>query len=181
MKGPPTRAGRAPPFRASEPAACPSCATAEAQLDLIKVQMKIPLIQGTLRYLYKSDPAGGAGGSKEIAEGWAFAFGILGLLDDADPTVAATVVSNMKTTASSPVSDGYVAVKTAIESTYTALGVTCADIGGLVDSYDASGTPTAYIWEACTDADSTSGSVAKQGLAVSAAIVSALGAMLMAF
>ena len=74
--------------------------------------MKIPLIQGTLRYLYKSDPAGGAGGS--VAEGWAFAFGILGLLGDADPTVAATVVSNMKTTASSPVADGYVAVKAAI-------------------------------------------------------------------
>ena len=32
MKGPPTRAGRAPPFRPSLPAASPSCATAEAML-----------------------------------------------------------------------------------------------------------------------------------------------------
>ena len=32
MEGPPTRAGRAPPFRPSVPAACPSCATAETTL-----------------------------------------------------------------------------------------------------------------------------------------------------
>ena len=157
------------------------CTTASAQLDLIKVQMNIPLIQGMLRYAYKADPSGGGGGSKEIAEGWAFAFAILPQLNNCDFMVAATVVSNMQTTASSPMADGYETVKTAVESTYSCLGISCADIGGLVDSYDASGTPTAYIWEACTDADSTSGSVAKQGLAVSAAIVSALGAMLMAF
>ena len=69
------------------------CAEAESLVDPIRAQMTVPLVQGTLKYAYKADPAN-AGGScvadagknamtasdgcvKSWAEGWAFAAAVL--------------------------------------------------------------------------------------------------------
>ena len=76
--------------------------------------------------------------------------------------------------------DGFDAVLSAVKATFTCLGITCADVGtGLVDSYSSTGTST-WLFELCADDSVSAGSIAKQGLVVSVAVVSALGAMLMA-
>ena len=62
--------------------------------------MTIPLIQGTIKYVYKSDPAGGASGTassdeKSMAEGWAFAAALLPLLNAVDSSAADTLYNNI--------------------------------------------------------------------------------------
>ena len=153
-------------------------ATATAQLDLIKAQMRVPLIQGMLREAYKTSLSMGAS-ADDIAEGWAFAYAILPQIDSCSTTASATILANMHPNLDSPMPDGFDAVLSAVEATFTCLGITCADVGtGLVDSYSSTGTST-WLFELCDDSVSA-GSIAKQGLVVSVAVVSALGAMLMA-
>ena len=152
--------------------------TATAKLDLIKAQMRVPLIQGMLRYAYKTSLSMGTS-ADDIAEGWAFAYAILPQIDSCSTTASATIVDNMHPNLASPMPDGFDAVLSAVEATFTCLGITCADVGtGLVDSYSSTGTST-WLFELCDDSVSA-GSIAKQGLVVSVAVVSALGAMLMA-
>ena len=95
----------------------------------------VPLIQGLLRYLYKSDPNGGNGKSKEIAEGCIFARSVLPQIAYCDQSVADVVEANMHHDLTHPVKDGYKLVKTQIESVYNCLNITCSDVGGLL-AYD---------------------------------------------
>lgn len=95
----------------------------------------VPLIQGLLRYLYKSDPNGGNGKSKEIAEGCIFARSVLPQIAYCDQRVADIVEANMHHDLTNPVKDGYKLVKTQIESVYDCLNITCDNIGGLL-AYD---------------------------------------------
>ena len=113
------------------------CSGADAYLDKIKVQMKIPLIQGMLKYAYFGDPNGGGANGDDLSEGWAFPAAILPLIDDCDSTVATYVADNMMVSLSSPMADGYVDVKTEVESTYTCLGITCDDVGAYSTVWDA--------------------------------------------
>merc|ERR1711937_1086562 len=99
---------------------------------LIVELMSIPLVQGSLRYAYKV--ANLQGGSKEFAEGAAFSAAILPRVHACD-SAAAKVISdnmNMEIAESARMSAGFAAVKTAFESTYECLGITCASIGGLL-------------------------------------------------
>ncbi len=120
------------------------CTEAEPIIDNIITQMSIPLIQGTLKYAYSSDPASGsycasdAGKTamqasddcvKAWAEGWAFAAGILPRINECSAAAATTIKTNLDITATEPVKDGYAAVLAAMESTYTCLGITAADVG----------------------------------------------------
>merc|ERR1719191_2308533 len=96
--------------------------------------MSVPLVQGSLRYAYKV--ANLQGGSKEFAEGAAFSAAILPRIHSCDAS-AAKVISdnmNMEIAESARMSAGFKAVKDAFESTYTCLGITCGDIGGLIMS-----------------------------------------------
>ena len=95
----------------------------------------IPLIQGLLRYVYKSDPNGGNGKSKEIAEGCIFARSVLPQISYCDRNVADIVEANMHHDLLVPVKDGYRFVKNQIESVYRCLNITCSDVGGLL-AYD---------------------------------------------
>ena len=64
MKGPLTRAGRAPPFRASVPATCPSCATAKAiSRDARRVQCCGRISRRGCSSLRQHDAKGGHGPS----------------------------------------------------------------------------------------------------------------------
>ena len=54
-------------------------------------QRAVPVMQGMLRYAYKADAANGIGGPKEIAEGWAFAGGVLPQIHSCSPSAAALV------------------------------------------------------------------------------------------
>ena len=146
--------------------------------------MAVPLIQGTLRYAYKADLNGGAEGDKAIAEGWAFAMAALPLINDVSSTAADTVYDNMWIGLAEPVPDGYAAVATAIQSVYSGLGISCTDVGGLVQDATA-GT---YYIAACTDSPTMSPTAATisaaahsaSGIAlVSAALVASVGAFLM--
>jgi hypothetical protein len=92
--------------------------------------MSIPLVQGSLRYAYKVDKM--AGGSKEKAEGAAFSAAILPRIHVCDASAAKTISDNMNLDSSSPMADGFVAVKKAFESAYACLGISCKDVGGLL-------------------------------------------------
>lgn len=86
----------------------------------------IPLIQGTLRYAYKLDYLNG--GDKERGEGAVFAAAIVPRLASCNTNDAATVMNNMKVGASTT---SFLDVKTAFESNYACMGITCAEVGGL--------------------------------------------------
>jgi len=92
--------------------------------------MSVPLIQGALRYAYKVDKL--QGGSKEKAEGAVFAAAILPLVHSCSATAATTISNNMKIDTATPMTDGFMAVKQAFESTYSCLGITCTQVGGLI-------------------------------------------------
>merc|ERR1719311_1709409 len=105
-----------------------SCDAAVPVIDEIIKLMTVPLVQGTLKYAFKADPANSAGDCaadagknamtatdgcvKSWAEGWAFAAAVLPQLDQCSSTVAATVKTNLD-----------------IESTYGCLGITCEHVG----------------------------------------------------
>ncbi|KAJ1459238.1 hypothetical protein M885DRAFT_435638 [Pelagophyceae sp. CCMP2097] len=117
------------------------CISAATTVDRIVEQMAVPLIQGALRYAWRSDPRGGnetwASEGKTLAEFNAFATAVVPLIAACDAGAAAVIARNAAIpdalSQSSPVPDGFAAVKAAFESTYACLGVTCADVGGLVE------------------------------------------------
>eukprot|EP00752_Nemacystus_decipiens_P008971 g8009.t1 len=129
------------------------CAQAEALISQIAPLMAVPLIQGVLRYTYLADPAVSEVTDKESSELWAFSAAILPWIDSCDSAAATTLRNNADITlGTSPMSDGFGVVKTALESVYSCIGITCAQVGGLL----VEGT-TNYItgFEPCTDSDTS--------------------------
>merc|ERR1719482_2497765 len=120
--------------------------------------MTVPLIQGMLKYAFKSDPANAQGSctsgscDKEWAEGWAFAAAVLPRLHFCSSTVATYVRTNLDTANAAPMPGGFATFKTHVESTYPCLGITCADVGAFQNS---AGIYTGM--EACTDTTPTDG------------------------
>ena len=120
------------------------CDGVAAEIPKFVVQMTIPVIQGMLRYVYLADPAvngdscsnGACDYDKPWAEAWAFAAAVLPQIAQCDATVAAEIVENLDvdTPVGAPLVDGFAYVKGLVESTYSCLGITCADIGDLIDS-----------------------------------------------
>lgn len=106
------------------------CSEVKQIRDDVIAQMSIPLIQGALRYAYKIDKL--QGGSKEKAEGAVFAAAILPMVHACSATAAETISKNLKIDNDAPMADGFAKVKSAFESTYTCLGITCRDVGGLL-------------------------------------------------
>lgn len=113
------------------------------------------------RYFYLADPvAYPTTTDKEAAELWAFSAAALPRISECDATVAATVKSNTDiNSASAPMSDGYEVLKGQLETVYSCLGFTCADVGGYFDDEEA-GTYVSGM-EPCTDADDSSTSYAE--------------------
>jgi len=116
--------------------------------------MTVPLIQGSLRYAYKVAKL--SGGIKEKAEGAVFAAAVLPLVSACSTTAAATISQNMKINAATPfnTADDFTKVKNAFESTYSCLGITCANVGGLI----LTGTTYHTETKPCTDPTQTSDS-----------------------
>merc|ERR1711957_402239 len=105
--------------------------------------MYVPMIQGTQRYAYKVEKL--SGGEKEMAEGAVFA--------EAE-AAAQTIYDSMKVGASAT---DHKKVKKAFENVYSALGIKCSDVGGLMDD----GTGDYYKGaEPCSDGVSGAGGVA---------------------
>ena len=104
--------------------------------------MTVPLIQGTLRYVYKKRVVPFTSlDDDEIAdiqsEGATFAAAILPMVHACDADDAETIYQAAKIDsaylkgANRPDYSTWNQVKTAFEKNYACLGVTCADIGGL--------------------------------------------------
>jgi hypothetical protein len=94
--------------------------------------MKIPMVQGTLRYAEIISTTVGEVPYAIRAEGGTFAAGVLPYVHKCDPTDATTIYDNIWTgTGATAFSD----VKAAFEKNYECMGITCADIGGIVDSF----------------------------------------------
>jgi hypothetical protein len=122
-----------------------NCFTVKDQFDGLVNQMTVPLIQGMLKYAYKADPKNDGGvcktaGStcdKAWAEGWAFAAAVLPRLaycSTKDNAVAKMVKDNLDVIVAAQMKDGYVKLKTNVESLYECMGITCADVGAFQNS-----------------------------------------------
>lgn len=111
------------------------CTELQNTLDSIVSQMLVPHIQGLLRYAYYVNlvPT-----EKSRAELWSFAASLLPMLNVHNPTVASNVEANTLLI-TAPMTDGYAFVKTQVESLYPDLGITCAEVGGLISSTTSSG------------------------------------------
>ena len=132
-------------------------------------KMTVPLVQGTLRYAYKQSTTTPSNLPKEKGEGAVFAAAVLPQVHACSPTAAATIYANMNINNDGAVD--YNAVKAAFEGCYSAMGITCAEVGGLYSSssssyYSATGaaaTPanaaTTYDASPCVD-PATSSTVA---------------------
>jgi hypothetical protein len=105
------------------------CASARENKERIEQLMTIPLIQGAIRYAYITDVEEWTEWSE--AEGATFAAAILPLVHACNEEAAATIYSNAKIGQNG--SGDYAAVKSAFESVYECLGITCQDVGGLYD------------------------------------------------
>jgi len=154
-----------------------SCAAAEPVVQAWRAQQTVPLVQGTLKYAFKADPANTAGDctadatntgltadagcAKSWAEGWAFAAAVLPQVHACDAAAATTIKTNLDIAASAPMAGGFAAVKTAIESTYACMGITCADVGAYSDS------------TACVDPVASSDAATAPALALGAAAAAA--------
>ncbi|KAL1495674.1 hypothetical protein AB1Y20_016539 [Prymnesium parvum] len=110
-----------------------NCGAAVPVKNAIVRKMTVPLIQGTLRYAWKlSDATPSANTPKERAEGAIFAAAVLPQVHACSPSAAQTVYANMNLNFEGNVD--FTAVKRAFETCYPAMGITCAEVGGLWES-----------------------------------------------
>merc|ERR1719313_2854220 len=111
------------------------CSDVPALKKRIVELMSVPLVQGALRYAYKvAKQMFVDTGSKEKAEGAAFSAAILPRIHVCDASAAKTIADNMNIDAAAPMAAGLAAVKSAFEKTYSCLGITCEDVGGILIS-----------------------------------------------
>ena len=108
-----------------------NCAAAKEDVARIISLMAVPLIQGTLRYAYAMDKQNDTG-EKAEAKGATFAASVLPLLNFCSEADADIVYENMRVGNGGTAS--FLVVKQAFERNYECLGITCADVGGLVDA-----------------------------------------------
>jgi hypothetical protein len=107
--------------------------------DIVKL-MTVPLIQGSLRYAYKCDKSATCS-QDAVGELAIFVAAVIPQVHDCNPTAANTIATSALPSAhtctstsscTSSVTD-FAAVKAAFESCYSAMGVTCSQVGGLWD------------------------------------------------
>ena len=102
--------------------------------------MTVPLVQGALKYAYKnSGPTQGAS-AKSAAFGAMFAAAVLPLLHACNMEASEVISTNLKfglfpsgVTADTTRYSNFGAVKAAFENVYACLGITCAQVGGLLN------------------------------------------------
>lgn len=106
------------------------CASARSDKETIEKLMMIPLIQGTLRYAWKTtnEPYS----EKAEAEGTVFALAIAPVVANCDAASAEVIAANLY--AGQAGTCNFAAVKAAFESQYECMGIDPAMIGGLYDA-----------------------------------------------
>lgn len=126
-----------------------ACSNMEATKEALVVQLIIPLIQGTLKYIYFADMVETESTRSEL---WAFASALLPIIDSQSESASKTLKDNALITNTDIVPDGYSEVKKQLESVYAGLGVSCAQVGGLQSSTSSTGYYSGM--EPCIDNDS---------------------------
>lgn len=106
------------------------CDRAEHVKNEITALMYVPMIQGAMRYGYKSGVQDDQS-SKSESEGASFAAAVLPKIHKCNPADAQTIYDNMRVGQSTPVD--WPAVKRAFERNYRCMQITCADVGGQTD------------------------------------------------
>lgn len=106
------------------------CDAAEKVKNEITNIMYIPMIQGTMRYGYRSGVEDDQS-SKSKAEGAAFAAAVLPKIHKCNPDDAKLIYDNMRV--GQTVAADWPAVKSAFERNYRCMEITCADVGGQGD------------------------------------------------
>merc|ERR1711933_635897 len=139
------------------------CASAREQSEEIQKLMLIPLIQGTLRYSYKTNFE--AYSEKAEAEGVVFALSVVPVVAACDAEAAQIIASNLP--AGQQGTADFAAVKKAFESTYECMGIDGAMVGGL---YDAA---TRSYFEGAEPAGTGGSSASAISMAVSAGVAAA--------
>ena len=130
------------------------CSAMEATKESLVKLFAVPLLQGVIQYLYQSKTDGK---EKSKAELWSFASALLPFMNYYSPAAAKVLYDNSYILNVNTVPSGYVATKTAMEGAYLAMGISCADVGGFVNSTK----PSVYVagLAPCTDARSIIGYV----------------------
>jgi hypothetical protein len=128
------------------------CDEVRPVLRKVVALMTVPLIQGTLKYVYKKFAPPMPTGAEDFAdiqsEGATFAAAVLPMIHACSATDAATIAEHASLHSETwvgkarPAYDLWNQVKTAFENNYACLGITCADIGGLYGNL-AEGQPGA--------------------------------------
>jgi len=116
------------------------CSAVRPLVNQIISLMTVPLVQGSLRYAYKNSAAGGMASAKNAAEGATFSAAVLPLVHYCNTASSAVVSDNLKfglfpdgvAVEAARYSD-FSAVKSAFEDVYACLGITCAQVGGLLN------------------------------------------------
>ena len=122
------------------------CESLQMTKEALVKQFAVPLLQGVMLNLYLTETGGL---EKSKANLWSFAKAVLPLVNSYSPSVAATLLQNANIMNIAAVPSGRVAVKASLESMYSAMGITCSDVGGVVDMT----TKTGYAvgMEPCMD------------------------------
>lgn len=112
------------------------CDSGAREMNYIKAQMSVPMVQGMLRYAYKGEISQSP---KERMEGHVFMMAILPQINTCSSAAADLIKKNMDFASTKYVADGYKAVYNAMYGVLPCMGLTCEDIGGLVNSGSGAG------------------------------------------
>lgn len=143
------------------------CAEAKAQKERIAALMAVPLVQGTLRYAYLTDPSFSPNSSEKArAEGAVFAASVLPVVNDCNPGDADTIYQNMRVGSTTT---EFRAVKEAFERNYACMGISGADVGGLFDSVSGD-----YFAQAAPSSTGSSSGGGLSGGAIAGIVIAAV-------
>ena len=131
-----------------------SCSQLQDTKEALVRQFVVPLLQGLYKYLYL---VATEATEQQRAELFAFCWAVLPYVNLYTPSAATILQSNCLLTNQQPISDSVTTVKTAVEAAYPAMGITCADVGGYVDT-DSTGTVYYEGLAPCNDASTGSSS-----------------------
>jgi len=135
---------------------------AKRMISQINKDLTISRIQGVMRYAYRMGrPEDKSKKDKEIAEGAAFALGVLPQIYACNKRSAATIAQNMEiggefTTQTNGKSVSFANVRAALECNYPCLGIRFSDIGSLNDCEDDNDNKAK-----CFDAKKDKGNICK--------------------
>jgi len=107
------------------------CADVKPIVEKIIATMGVPMVQGALRYAWKVDNEDSAL-EKKNAEGIIFTMAVLPRVDACDKVASAAILKQMQV--SKTYDTNFTAVKKSWESVYECMGLTCAQIGGLINT-----------------------------------------------